>query len=126
MHPEGATQKHQKGSKGSVGELLDVGFATATEVGHVPARDPHRIADAARRAAQAFEFRVHHLASLRAADRRLQGLCIEAVNLGYRVVVPLDATVAVPPAAATGIVRSTLQQLATISTSAAVVEAWST
>lgn len=54
------------------------------------------------------------------------GLCIEAVNLGYRVVVPLDATVAVPPAAATGIVRSTLQQLATISTSAAVVEAWST
>lgn len=53
------------------------------------------------------------------------GLCIEAVNLGYRVVVPLDATAAVPPEAARSIVRSTLAQLATVTDAAAVVDAWS-
>lgn len=52
------------------------------------------------------------------------GLCIEAVNLGYRVVVPLDATAAVPPDAARSIVRSSLAQLATITETETVVSAW--
>lgn len=52
------------------------------------------------------------------------GLCIEAVNLGYRVVLPLDATVAVPPSYADAIVTNTLSQLATITDSASVISAW--
>ena len=53
----------------------------------------------------------------------ITGLCIEAVNLGYRVVVPVDATVAVPPEAGAGIIRHTLSQLAIITESAVVVDA---
>lgn len=53
------------------------------------------------------------------------GLCIEAVNLGYRVVLPVDATVAVPPAYAEAVLANTLAQLATLTDSAAVVGAWS-
>lgn len=52
------------------------------------------------------------------------GLCIEAVNAGYRVVVPEDATVAVPADVGPVILRSTIAQLATIADSAAVAAAW--
>lgn len=52
------------------------------------------------------------------------GLVIEAVNLGYRVVLPVDATTAVPPDAATALLRATYSQLATLTTSAAVAAAW--
>lgn len=52
------------------------------------------------------------------------GLVIEAVNLGYRVVLPVDATTAVPPDAAAALLRSTYSQLATLTTAAAVVAAW--
>jgi nicotinamidase-related amidase len=52
------------------------------------------------------------------------GLTIEAVNLGYRVVLPTDATVAVPPSYAEAVLGNTLAQLATLTDSAAVVEAW--
>lgn len=52
------------------------------------------------------------------------GLCIEAVNLGYRVVVPTDATVAVPPSYADAVLANTISQLATLTDSAAVVGSW--
>lgn len=54
------------------------------------------------------------------------GLCIEAVNLGYRVVVPTDATVAVPPSYGPAVLANTLAQLATLTDSAAIVSAWAT
>ncbi|MFN8051200.1 MAG: cysteine hydrolase [Acidimicrobiales bacterium] len=52
------------------------------------------------------------------------GLCIEAVNLGYRVVVPTDATVAVPPEYATSVLTNTFSQLATLTDTDALVSAW--
>lgn len=52
------------------------------------------------------------------------GLCIEAVNLGYRVVLPTDATVAVPPSYAEAVLANTLSQLATLTTAEQVVAAW--
>lgn len=52
------------------------------------------------------------------------GLCIEAVNLGYRVVLPADATVAVPAAYADVVLRNTFAQLATVTTTDEVVAAW--
>lgn len=52
------------------------------------------------------------------------GLVIEAVNLGYRVVLPVDATVAVPPAAASGLLDATFSQLAVLTTTDALVAAW--
>lgn len=52
------------------------------------------------------------------------GLCIEAVNAGYRVVVPTDATVAVPPDVGPVLLRATFAQLATLTTADDVVTAW--
>ncbi|MBX7069611.1 MAG: cysteine hydrolase [Microthrixaceae bacterium] len=52
------------------------------------------------------------------------GLCIEAVNLGYRVVLPTDATAAIPASYAEAVLANTLSQLATLTTSADVVTAW--
>jgi len=53
------------------------------------------------------------------------GLCIEAVNLGYRVVIPTDATVAVPPTYAEAVLSNTFAQLATLTDSGTLVSAWS-
>ncbi len=44
------------------------------------------------------------------------GMCIEAVNLGYQVVVATDAVVGVPPAYGDAVVRTTLGVLATLAT----------
>jgi len=53
------------------------------------------------------------------------GLCIEAVNLGYEVVVVRDATVAVPPSYAAAVLAGTVAQLARLATVAEVASAWS-
>jgi nicotinamidase-related amidase len=54
----------------------------------------------------------------------LLGLAIEAVNLGYRVVVPTDACVAVPASYGDAILNGTFRQLALLTDSAAVIQAW--
>jgi nicotinamidase-related amidase len=54
----------------------------------------------------------------------LLGLTIEAVNRGYQVVLPLDATAGTPPAYVELLVEHTLRLLATVTTTAAVVSAW--
>lgn len=53
------------------------------------------------------------------------GLCIEAVNLGYEVVVAVDATVAVPPSYAEQVLSNTFRQVATLSTVDEVISSWS-
>lgn len=53
------------------------------------------------------------------------GLCVEAVNLGYRVAVVADATVAVPTSYAEPVLANTIAQLATITDTASVEAAWS-
>lgn len=52
------------------------------------------------------------------------GLVMDAVNLGYQVVVPRDAVVGVPVAYAEAVLANTLAPLATITTTADVVSAW--
>ncbi len=52
------------------------------------------------------------------------GLCIEAVNLGYEVVMPLDATVAVPPSFGTELVVNTYRQLVTLTTVDELIAEW--
>jgi nicotinamidase-related amidase len=52
------------------------------------------------------------------------GLVIEAVNLGYRVVVVADAVVGVPVAYGVEVMRHTMSLLATVAKSAEVVAAW--
>ena len=54
----------------------------------------------------------------------LLGLAIEAANLGYSVVLPRDACVAVPADAASAILRSTMSQLATLTTVEELLAAW--
>jgi nicotinamidase-related amidase len=54
----------------------------------------------------------------------LLGLVIEAVNRGYQVVLPLDATAGTPPAYVELLVEYTLRLLATVTTTADVVSAW--
>ncbi len=54
----------------------------------------------------------------------LLGLTIEAVNRGYQVVLPLDATAGAPPAYVELLVQHTLRLLATVTTTAAVRSAW--
>lgn len=54
----------------------------------------------------------------------LLGLTIEAVNRGYQVVLPLDATAGAPPAYVELLVEHTLRLLATLTTTAAVLSAW--
>ena len=54
----------------------------------------------------------------------LLGLTIEAVNRGYQVVLPLDATAGAPPAYVELLVAHTLRLLATVTTTAAVLAAW--
>ena len=52
------------------------------------------------------------------------GLCIEAVNLGYRVVVPADAVAAVPARAAESMLTNTIAQLALITDVDSIIAAW--
>jgi nicotinamidase-related amidase len=52
------------------------------------------------------------------------GLVMDAVNLGYQVVIPRDAVVGVPVAYAETVLDHTLAPLATITTTADVVAAW--
>jgi nicotinamidase-related amidase len=54
------------------------------------------------------------------------GLAIEAVNLGYRVVIPRDAVAGIPDEYAEAVLRETLPLIATVTTVDAVLEAWST
>lgn len=54
----------------------------------------------------------------------LLGLTIEAVNRGYQVVLPLDATAGTPADYVALLVQHTFRLLATVTTSAAVAAAW--
>jgi nicotinamidase-related amidase len=54
----------------------------------------------------------------------LLGLTIEAVNCGYQVVLPLDATAGTPPEYVTLLVEHTLRLLATVTTAAAIAAVW--
>ena len=52
------------------------------------------------------------------------GLCIEAVNLGYEVVLAADATTAVPVEYRTALMRNTLSQLCVAADVAEITTAW--
>jgi len=52
------------------------------------------------------------------------GLAIEAVNLGYQVVVPRDAVAGIPEAYADAVLDNTFPLIATLTTVDAVVGAW--
>lgn len=54
----------------------------------------------------------------------LLGLAFEAVNLGYQVVIPRDATAGVGADYVEAVFRNTLSLLATLTTSEAVLDAW--
>lgn len=53
------------------------------------------------------------------------GLAIEAVNLGYRVVVPRDTVAGVPTAYADGVLDNTFPLIATLTTVDGLIRAWS-
>jgi nicotinamidase-related amidase len=53
------------------------------------------------------------------------GLVIEAVNLGYQVVVPRDAVAGIPEAYAEAVLNNTFPLLATMTTVNLLLEAWS-
>jgi nicotinamidase-related amidase len=52
------------------------------------------------------------------------GLCIEAVNLGYKVVLPVDAVAGFPAEYVEAVIANTLSLVATKSTVDAMVKAW--
>ena len=52
------------------------------------------------------------------------GMCIEASNLGYRVVVPTDAVCGIPAAYANDVLRNTISMLASLTTVDAIIDAW--
>ena len=54
------------------------------------------------------------------------GLVIEAVNLGYQVVLPVDCVAGLPADYARAVIDNSLALLATRTTSAALIDAWST
>jgi nicotinamidase-related amidase len=54
----------------------------------------------------------------------LTNLVMDAVNLGYDVVVPTDAVAGVPADYAEAMLRNTIAMLATLTTTADVVAAW--
>jgi nicotinamidase-related amidase len=54
----------------------------------------------------------------------IPGLAIEAVNLGYRVVVPRDCVVGVPRDYGEQVLRHSLSAIATLTTSSELREAW--
>src|SRR5882672_5535183 len=52
------------------------------------------------------------------------GLCVEAANLGYRIVLPVDAVAGVPREYAQAVIDNTLSLLATRTTVDDVIAAW--
>jgi nicotinamidase-related amidase len=52
------------------------------------------------------------------------GLCVEAVNLGYRVILPRDCVAGFPTDYADLVIKNSLAQLCTITTSGQVAAAW--
>jgi len=52
------------------------------------------------------------------------GLCLEAVNLGYRVILPVDCTAGFPADYAEAVIKNSLAQLCTITTSKEIAAAW--
>lgn len=52
------------------------------------------------------------------------GLCLEAVNLGYRVILPRDCVTGFPADYADAVIRNSLAQLCTVTTSSVVAAAW--
>lgn len=52
------------------------------------------------------------------------GLCLEAVNLGYRVILPVDCTTGFPADYAEAVIKNSLAQLCTITTSREIAAAW--
>jgi nicotinamidase-related amidase len=52
------------------------------------------------------------------------GLCLEAVNLCYRVILPVDCTAGFPAEYAEAVIRNSLAQLCTITTSSDIAAAW--
>ena len=52
------------------------------------------------------------------------GMCLSAVDLGYQVVLPRDAVAGVPAAYANDVIDNTLAMVATVTTSAQLVAAW--
>ncbi len=56
----------------------------------------------------------------------LLGLAIEAVNLGYRVVVPRDAVAGVPEGYADAVLTNTFPLIATVTTVEALLDCWPT
>lgn len=51
-------------------------------------------------------------------------LVMDAVNAGYRIVLPRDAVAGIPAAYADAIIDNTLSLLATVTTTEALIEAW--
>ena len=55
----------------------------------------------------------------------IAGLVLSAVDLGYRVVVPDDAVVGLPVDYGRAVMRNTISLLATVTSTAAIIETWS-
>ena len=55
----------------------------------------------------------------------ITNLVFDAVNWGYQIVLPRDAVAGVPPEYAAAVMENTLSLVATLSTTAAVVDVWS-
>src|SRR4029079_14932130 len=55
----------------------------------------------------------------------MPNLAFDAVNRGYQIVLPRDAVAGVPPAYGDAVLDNTLNVIATITTTAAVLGAWS-
>jgi nicotinamidase-related amidase len=56
----------------------------------------------------------------------MTNFAFDAVNRGYQFVMPRDAVAGVPPEYAEAVVANTLSLVATLTTTAAILEAWST
>jgi nicotinamidase-related amidase len=54
----------------------------------------------------------------------ITSLAFDAVNWGYQMVLPRDAIAGVPPEYAAAVIDNTLSLVATLTTTAAIVEAW--
>ena len=54
----------------------------------------------------------------------MTNFAFDAVNRGYQFVMPTDAVAGVPPDYAAAVIKNTLALVATLTTTAAVLEAW--
>jgi nicotinamidase-related amidase len=52
------------------------------------------------------------------------GLCLSAADLGYRVIVPTDAVVGVPPHYGAEVLHHTLATIATLTTTDEIIDSW--